>query len=64
MEDSGNSFETLAYQVWNVSKYSACADAAIIGVMPPPLMELQVKRSFIYFNRKTCWLFLGAVQMS
>ncbi|XP_022941015.1 rab3 GTPase-activating protein non-catalytic subunit-like [Cucurbita moschata] len=41
MEDSGNSFETLAYQVWNVSKYSACADAAIIGVMPPPLMELQ-----------------------
>ncbi|XP_022982109.1 uncharacterized protein LOC111481046 isoform X3 [Cucurbita maxima] len=41
MEDSGNSFETLAYQVWNVSKYSACADAAITGVMPPPLMELQ-----------------------
>ncbi|XP_022976490.1 rab3 GTPase-activating protein non-catalytic subunit [Cucurbita maxima] len=41
MEDSGNSFEKLAYQVWNVSKYGSCADAAIIGVMPPPLMELQ-----------------------
>ncbi|CAK9325252.1 unnamed protein product [Citrullus colocynthis] len=41
MEDSENSFEKLAYQVWNVSKYGACADAAITGVMPPPLMELQ-----------------------
>lgn len=42
MEDSENSFEKLAYQVWNVSKYGACADAAITGVMPPPLMELQL----------------------
>ena len=44
MNDSENSVEKLAYQVWNVSKYGACADAAITGVMPPPLMELQVKR--------------------
>ncbi|XP_008463739.1 uncharacterized protein LOC103501813 isoform X4 [Cucumis melo] len=41
MNDSENSVEKLAYQVWNVSKYGACADAAITGVMPPPLMELQ-----------------------
>lgn len=57
MEDSENSFEKLAYQVWNVSKYGACADAAITGVMPPPLMELQVKRWFLYFIGKTWRLF-------
>ena len=40
--DLGNSFERLPYQLWNVSKYGPCADAAITGIMPPPLMELQV----------------------
>ena len=63
-EDSGNSFEKLAYQVWNVSKYGSCADAAIVGVMPPPLMELQVKEWPRYFMGKTRRLFLGAVLMS
>lgn len=41
-EDSGSSFGRLPYQLWNVSKYGSCADAAITGIMPPPLMELQV----------------------
>ncbi|KAJ0045593.1 hypothetical protein Pint_04741 [Pistacia integerrima] len=41
-EDFGNSSERLPYQLWNVNKYGPCADAAITGVMPPPLMELQV----------------------
>ncbi|KAK4387137.1 Rab3 GTPase-activating protein regulatory subunit [Sesamum angolense] len=39
-EDSGNSVVNLPYQLWNVSKYGLCADAAITGVMPPPLMEI------------------------
>ena len=34
--------ERLPYQLWNVSKYGLGADAAITGMMPPPLMELQV----------------------
>lgn len=40
--DSGNSFGRLPYQLWNVSKFGSCADAAITGIMPPPLVELQV----------------------
>lgn len=39
---SGRTFEQLPYQLWSVNKYGACADAAITGVMPPPLMEVQV----------------------
>lgn len=41
-DNSGNSVRILPYQLWNVSKYGVCADAAITGVMPPPLMEIQV----------------------
>lgn len=41
-EDSGNSYGRLPYQLWNVSKYGTCTDAAITGIVPPPLMELQV----------------------
>lgn len=41
-DSSGNSVRSLPYQLWNVSKYGVCADAAITGVMPPPLMEIQV----------------------
>ncbi|XP_051145692.1 uncharacterized protein LOC127261394 [Andrographis paniculata] len=40
-DDPGNSVASLPYQLWNVSKYGLCADAAITGVMPPPLMEIQ-----------------------
>ncbi|KAK9085684.1 hypothetical protein Sjap_026095 [Stephania japonica] len=40
-DDMRHSYKRLPYQLWNVSKYGLCADAAITGVMPPPLMELQ-----------------------
>lgn len=42
LEDDENSYDRLPYQIWNVNKYGSCVDAAIIGIMPPPLMELQV----------------------
>lgn len=42
----GSRQTSLPYQIWNVSKYGSCADAAITGVMPPPLMEIQV---FVFF---------------
>ena len=41
-EDIGNSYGRLPYQLWNVNKYGSCVDAAITGIMPPPLMEFQV----------------------
>ncbi|KAM5586259.1 hypothetical protein ABKV19_005255 [Rosa sericea] len=40
-DDLGNSYGKLPYQLWSVSKYGSCADAAITGIMPPPLMEIQ-----------------------
>ncbi|EPS61151.1 hypothetical protein M569_13648, partial [Genlisea aurea] len=36
----------LPYQIWNVNKYGICADAAITGDMPPPLMEIQSSRYY------------------
>ncbi|KAF5478556.1 hypothetical protein F2P56_005105 [Juglans regia] len=36
----------LPFQLWNVSKYGSCADAAITGTMPPPLMELQSSQRY------------------
>ncbi|RVW43016.1 Rab3 GTPase-activating protein non-catalytic subunit [Vitis vinifera] len=47
-EDSEKSYGRLPYQLWNVSKYGPCADAAITGTMPPPLMELQVSSQRYY----------------
>lgn len=49
-EDPENSFGRLPYQLWNVNKYGSCADAAITGIMPPPLMELQVSICIALFN--------------
>ncbi|XP_044473351.1 rab3 GTPase-activating protein non-catalytic subunit-like isoform X2 [Mangifera indica] len=46
LEDLGNSSERLPYQLWNVNKYGSCADAAITGVMPPPLMESQSSQRY------------------
>ncbi|XP_023745236.2 uncharacterized protein LOC111893405 [Lactuca sativa] len=40
-EESENSFTRIPYQVWNVNGYGSCTDAAITGVMSPPLLELQ-----------------------
>nr|XP_027064178.1 rab3 GTPase-activating protein non-catalytic subunit-like isoform X1 [Coffea arabica] len=45
-EYSGASFGRLPYQLWNVSKYGLCADAAITGIMPPPLMEPQSSQRY------------------
>lgn len=42
-EDFGNSYGKLPHQLWNIGKYGTCADAALTGIMPPPLMEHQVK---------------------
>ncbi|KAG5546110.1 hypothetical protein RHGRI_018327 [Rhododendron griersonianum] len=41
-DDSESSFGRLPYQLWNVNKYGSCADAAVTGIMPPPLMEVQL----------------------
>ncbi|KAL9671542.1 hypothetical protein QQ045_009111 [Rhodiola kirilowii] len=40
-EGSQNNHSKIPYQLWNINKYGTCADAAITGVMPPPLMEVQ-----------------------
>uniref|UniRef100_A0A0D9XCF0 Rab3-GAP regulatory subunit N-terminal domain-containing protein n=1 Tax=Leersia perrieri TaxID=77586 RepID=A0A0D9XCF0_9ORYZ len=39
--EDDSSFARIPFQIWNVSKFSSCADAAIVGLMPPPLLELQ-----------------------
>lgn len=41
-EDFGNTDVQIPYQLWNIGKYGTCADAAITGIMPPPLMEQQL----------------------
>ncbi|KAF3434305.1 hypothetical protein FNV43_RR25408 [Rhamnella rubrinervis] len=45
-DELGNSYKRLPYQLWNVSKYGSCADAAISGIMPPPLMEVQSSQRY------------------
>nr|KYP42775.1 Rab3 GTPase-activating protein non-catalytic subunit [Cajanus cajan] len=40
-EDFANTDVKIPYQLWNIGKYGTCADAAITGIMPPPLMEQQ-----------------------
>ncbi|KDP34770.1 hypothetical protein JCGZ_10550 [Jatropha curcas] len=42
----GNTFKRIPYQLWNVNKYGSCADAAITGIMPPPLMEIQSSQRY------------------
>ncbi|MQL87638.1 hypothetical protein Taro_020188 [Colocasia esculenta] len=39
-EGEADTYGKIPHQVWNVSKFGACADAAITGIMPPPLLEL------------------------
>lgn len=50
-ENSADTFGRLPYQLWNVNKYGSCVDAAITGLMPPPLLELQV---IFYFLILSC----------
>ncbi|CAL5405946.1 unnamed protein product [Camellia sinensis] len=45
-DDSGSSHGRLPYQLWNVNKYGSCADAAITGIMPPPLLEQQSSQRY------------------
>ncbi|KAK7313146.1 hypothetical protein VNO77_37602 [Canavalia gladiata] len=45
-EDFGDSDVKLPFQLWNIGKYGTCADAAITGIMPPPLMEQQSSQRY------------------
>nr|DAD21222.1 TPA_asm: hypothetical protein HUJ06_022685 [Nelumbo nucifera] len=45
-EGMRNSYGRLPLQLWNVNKYGSCVDAAITGIMPPPLMELQSSQRY------------------
>ncbi|GKV02102.1 hypothetical protein SLEP1_g14578 [Rubroshorea leprosula] len=45
-DDLENSYGRLPYQLWNVNKYGSCVDAAITGIMPPPLLELQSSQRY------------------
>ncbi|WOK91499.1 hypothetical protein Cni_G00190 [Canna indica] len=45
-EDDETSYERILFQLWNVGKFGACVDAAITGIMPPPLLELQSSQRF------------------
>ncbi|CAN1147176.1 Rab3 GTPase-activating protein non-catalytic subunit [Linum perenne] len=45
-EGLGNSHKSLPYQLWSVSKHGLCIDAAITGVMPPPLLEVQSSQRY------------------
>ncbi|XP_004516083.1 uncharacterized protein [Cicer arietinum] len=45
-EDFENSQVKLPYQLWNIGKYGTCADAAVTGIMPPPLMEQQSSQRY------------------
>ncbi|XP_078153880.1 rab3 GTPase-activating protein non-catalytic subunit [Carex rostrata] len=45
-EEEESNFSTVPFQLWNVNKFGSCADAAIVGLMPPPLLELQSSRRY------------------
>ena len=40
--EDDSSFGRIPFQLWNVSKFGSCADAAIVGLMLPPLLDFQV----------------------
>ncbi|KAM0938589.1 putative transcription factor WD40-like family [Dioscorea sansibarensis] len=39
--DHEDSHGRIPFQLWNVGKYGSCVDAAITGLMAPPLLEFQ-----------------------
>ncbi|XP_020598575.1 rab3 GTPase-activating protein non-catalytic subunit [Phalaenopsis equestris] len=46
-EDGDDSpYGRIPFQLWSVSKYGSCLDAAIVGIMPPPLLELQSSQRY------------------
>lgn len=40
--EDDSTFVKIPFQLWSVNKYGSCVDAAIVGLMPPPLLELQL----------------------
>ncbi|KAL8264418.1 hypothetical protein R6Q59_022548 [Mikania micrantha] len=54
LEEHEISSSPIPYQCWNVNKYGSCVDAAVTGVMPPPLLELQSS------DRYYCAVTIGA----
>ncbi|XP_076960109.1 uncharacterized protein LOC143636388 [Bidens hawaiensis] len=53
-EEYETSSSLIPYQCWNVNKYGSCVDAAVTGIMPPPLLELQSS------DRYYCAVTIGA----
>eukprot|EP01018_Ginkgo_biloba_P004820 Gb_20476 [translate_table: standard] len=45
-EGSDHFYGKLQYQLWSISKSGPCTDAAITGIMPPPLMEHQSRQRY------------------
>ncbi|XP_065861957.1 uncharacterized protein [Euphorbia lathyris] len=43
---SGTPHKIIPHRIWNVSKYGSCTDAAITGIMPPPLMEIESSQRY------------------
>ncbi|KAK7257153.1 hypothetical protein RIF29_30921 [Crotalaria pallida] len=58
-EDFGNSYGKLPHQLWNIGKYGTCADAALTGIMPPPLMEHQMEHQVLSSQRYYCAVAVG-----
>ncbi|KAL8195455.1 hypothetical protein R6Q57_025858 [Mikania cordata] len=55
LEENEVSSSPISYQCWNVNKYGSCVDAAVTGIMPPPLLELQQSSDRYY-----CAVTIGA----
>ncbi|MED6121590.1 hypothetical protein PIB30_031571 [Stylosanthes scabra] len=45
-EDFESQSVKLPYQLWNIGKYGTCTDAALTGIMPPPLLENQSSQRY------------------
>ncbi|KAI0524739.1 hypothetical protein KFK09_004123 [Dendrobium nobile] len=45
-DDDDSPYQRIPFQLWNVSKYGSCVDAAIVRIMPPPLLELQSSQRY------------------
>lgn len=56
--DHEDSHGRIPFQLWNVGKYGSCVDAAITGLMAPPLLEFQV--NYLSFCPSTIVFLLGS----
>lgn len=41
-----SSFGRIPFQLWSIGKFGSCTDAAIVGLMPPLLLELQSSQRY------------------